>query len=298
MSNELVHKSQGTTLTQAEYENVDAHICNSQATGDVIYASSATQLTRLGIGATNQLLMVTGGVPVWGSTLTLLAAPNLASFAATNSHEFLRAMLGETKMFCWSSMYAGWTDTAVNGGSVNNVDPSRRVLRTGATAAASILTRFPVCGLNSAGAPTSFVDWGKKLSLFFSIAREYASDANAVSRAQLKTATAIGALGAKGIGLQIDNLALTGEAYGTSLGTVGLSTTMTIQREYWIEIRLESTGVTFLVNNVSKGTITTAGKFPTGMGAAEADMVFSHNDGTPGVDTELVFSPIIVLQGV
>ncbi len=65
MANELVHKTQGTTLTQAEYENVDAHVCNSQATGDVIYASSATQLTRLAVGSTSQVLNVIGGIPAW-----------------------------------------------------------------------------------------------------------------------------------------------------------------------------------------------------------------------------------------
>ena len=70
MANELKHKSQGTTLTQAEYENIDAHVCNSQAIGDLIYASSATQLSRLGIGSTNQLLTVIGGVPTWQSTLS------------------------------------------------------------------------------------------------------------------------------------------------------------------------------------------------------------------------------------
>ena len=46
MANELKHKSQGTSLTQAEYENVDAHIFDGQATGDSVEASSATQLSR------------------------------------------------------------------------------------------------------------------------------------------------------------------------------------------------------------------------------------------------------------
>lgn len=65
MANELVHGSQGTVLTQAEFEAVGLHVCNSQATGDLIYASSATQLSRLGIGATNTVLTVIGGVPAW-----------------------------------------------------------------------------------------------------------------------------------------------------------------------------------------------------------------------------------------
>ena len=65
MANELIHASQGTSLTQAEFEAVGLHVCNSQATGDLIYASSATQLSRLAIGTTDYLLSIAGGVPVW-----------------------------------------------------------------------------------------------------------------------------------------------------------------------------------------------------------------------------------------
>lgn len=46
MANELKHKSQGTSLTQAEYENIDAHLFDGQAIGDSVEASSATQLSR------------------------------------------------------------------------------------------------------------------------------------------------------------------------------------------------------------------------------------------------------------
>ncbi len=69
MANELVHASVGTSLTQAEFEGVGLHVLNSQATGDLIYASSATQLTRLGIGTSGAYLQVVGGVPIWGTRL-------------------------------------------------------------------------------------------------------------------------------------------------------------------------------------------------------------------------------------
>ena len=65
MANELAHKTCGAALSQAEFEDVTLHVCNSQATGDLIYASSATQLTRLGIGATSTFLQVVGGIPAW-----------------------------------------------------------------------------------------------------------------------------------------------------------------------------------------------------------------------------------------
>ena len=53
MADELKHKSPGTSLTQAEFEDVLLHLFNSHATGDIAYASSLTQLKRLGIGSTD-----------------------------------------------------------------------------------------------------------------------------------------------------------------------------------------------------------------------------------------------------
>ena len=70
MANEFAHKSVGSSMTQAEYEAVGGHVLDSQATGDIIYATSSSQLSRLGIGATGAVLTVTGGVPVWDTTWT------------------------------------------------------------------------------------------------------------------------------------------------------------------------------------------------------------------------------------
>jgi len=67
MANEMKHVSTGISLTQAQYESTLSHIFNNQATGDVMYASSATQLSRLGIGSTAQVLMVAAGIPSWSS---------------------------------------------------------------------------------------------------------------------------------------------------------------------------------------------------------------------------------------
>lgn len=65
MANEFQHKTVGSDLTQAEWEDVTGHQFESQATGDILYASSATQLSRLGIGSEGQALKVAGGVPAW-----------------------------------------------------------------------------------------------------------------------------------------------------------------------------------------------------------------------------------------
>ena len=71
MANEFAHKTVGTELTQAEFEGTTLHVCDGQATGDILYASSATQLSRLAIGATNTFLQVVGGVPAWVSAPTV-----------------------------------------------------------------------------------------------------------------------------------------------------------------------------------------------------------------------------------
>jgi len=65
MAGELKHKSQGAALTQAEYENVDAHLFDSQATGDLPYASSATQLSRLAKGTARYQLGMSATIPAW-----------------------------------------------------------------------------------------------------------------------------------------------------------------------------------------------------------------------------------------
>ena len=71
MVDELQHKAVGGVLTQTEFEALDRHQFNSQATGDLMYASSATQLSRRAIGAAGEPLVVTGGVPAWFDGLTM-----------------------------------------------------------------------------------------------------------------------------------------------------------------------------------------------------------------------------------
>ena len=70
MANELTHKDPGAELTQAEFITSDGtgHVFESQATGDILYASSATVLSRLAKSATStQYLANTGtsNVPAW-----------------------------------------------------------------------------------------------------------------------------------------------------------------------------------------------------------------------------------------
>lgn len=51
---------------KVKWANSPANIATT--TGDILYASSANTLTRLGIGATNSVLTVAGGVPTWAAS--------------------------------------------------------------------------------------------------------------------------------------------------------------------------------------------------------------------------------------
>ena len=78
MANELRHSDVGTALSKSEWEATGGHIFNSQAAGDIMYASTTSQLTRLGIGTANQVLATNSGAtaPEW---VTSVASATLAA---------------------------------------------------------------------------------------------------------------------------------------------------------------------------------------------------------------------------
>ena len=115
MANELTHKDPGAELTQAEFIASDGtgHVFESQATGDILYASSATVLSRLAKDANSTRVLTntgTGNIPAWaqvtltsgvtgtlpvangGTGITSLAS-GVATFLGTSSSAKLRAAL-------------------------------------------------------------------------------------------------------------------------------------------------------------------------------------------------------------
>ena len=70
MANEFKHKDPGATLTQDEYITTDGtgHIFDSQAQGDILYATSATVISRLGKSGTSTHALTNTGTndnPKW-----------------------------------------------------------------------------------------------------------------------------------------------------------------------------------------------------------------------------------------
>jgi hypothetical protein len=58
-----------TSLTLSLGDHTHAYIANSTVTaaGDILYATGSSAVTRLGIGSTNQVLSVVGGLPTWAA---------------------------------------------------------------------------------------------------------------------------------------------------------------------------------------------------------------------------------------
>ena len=93
MANELRHSDVGTALSKSEWEAVGGHIFNSQAAGDIMYASTTSQLSRLGIGSANQVLATNSGAtaPEWvtsvasatlAATITVIDSTDTSSYIA------------------------------------------------------------------------------------------------------------------------------------------------------------------------------------------------------------------------
>lgn len=183
-----------------------------------------------------------------------------------------------------------WTETKVaGGGSSVTQAPTYLQVNTSVTANSSDLLYAYTIGIGT-GKSNTRIDWAKKVYLFFTVFRG-ASDAQAVARIQLKGAITIGALGSKGIGLQIDNLTLTGESYGTALGTqaLGLALTQNLEYgvmiicdpatpkvEYYVDIG-DGNGMVLLATESGDAT-----KVPAAVSASDSAMVVSINNGAGG----------------
>lgn len=66
MADELKHKDVGGSLSKAEWEATDAHVCNNEAQGDILYRDG-TSWKRLAAGDDGQYLKTQGAAanPAW-----------------------------------------------------------------------------------------------------------------------------------------------------------------------------------------------------------------------------------------
>ena len=85
MANEFRHGTVGAALSQAEWESITGHAFDAQVTGDIPYASSATQISRLAIGATGTVLQVAAGLPSWVTPALTRAGGNSTEATTTST---------------------------------------------------------------------------------------------------------------------------------------------------------------------------------------------------------------------
>lgn len=81
MANELqATHATGTGTLEAQYLAAAHHnlLFDSQAIGDIPYATSTTTISRLAIGSNDQIMTVSTGVPKWSSTATLASITDTA----------------------------------------------------------------------------------------------------------------------------------------------------------------------------------------------------------------------------
>ena len=113
MANEFKHLTVGTTMSQAEYEAVGGHVFACQATGDIVYASSGSQLSRLAKGAANTVLVMGGScIPAW----TAAPAPTTIELGHATDTTLARSSGGDVSIEGNVIYRAGGTDVPVADG--------------------------------------------------------------------------------------------------------------------------------------------------------------------------------------
>ncbi len=196
--------------------------------------------------------------------------------AKASSLEFADSSIQKMATTCVVPTNAGWGNNHAGGGGGYSSPGFQRV-DTSVTAGSVGLFYTDTCGLaGSAGNPAS-IDWSKKLIIEILYARQE-SLADALARFQLKTVSTEGALAAAGIGIRADDFTLYGESYGGALGVVDLTTLLTNLRVVKIQIKHYVTYIEWWVNDVLKGTQSTANNIPSGV----TDSVLVHSITTPG----------------
>jgi len=182
MANEFKHDSVGTSLSQAEWEAIGTHVLDSQATGDIIYASSASQLRRLGIGSNTNVLTLAAGVPSWaapaaaaagsltGSTLasgvtasSLTSVGTLTALTVSGEASMATLDIGGTNVTSTAAelnILDGVTSTAaelnlVDGSSAGSVVNSKAVIYGGSGELAGTLSTAAQGSVTSVGTLTS-----------------------------------------------------------------------------------------------------------------------------------------------
>jgi len=131
VANELKHGSVGTELTQAEWEGIGTHVVANQAVGDIVYADTTSQLLRLGIGSTNDVLRVTSGKPEWAAPAAAAAGSLTGSTLASGVTASSLIAVGTIATGVWQGTDVG---VAYGGTGVSTLASNKVLTGNGASA--------------------------------------------------------------------------------------------------------------------------------------------------------------------
>jgi len=201
-------------------------------------------------------------------------------------------LLGKWKVIIIPTNAGHSTSHAGSGGATSSL--FYIIVSTGTTANSRGLVYAYVYALNSGDRARLAIDYSKGLEWEFSVTRDN-SDAQSVARVQLKQVSTEGALADVGLGLEINNYAVLGEAYGTARQTVSLGT-LTEDRSWHVKIVLvPGVRVDFWVNGVLTGTLTGTA-VPTGVLVSSFVVYSIVNGAAGGVNAYMSMGNIKIIQ--
>ncbi len=221
---------------------------------------------------------------------------NLSSGAYAATKEYIdslpiQAMLEARKVFVIPTN-TGWTSVVVNTGATYQYPIYMLVNCPIANCSGKLYA--DIQGFEGSGTTKYCVNWDKVLYQSLTIVKSV-SNADNISRFHIKAADTLADLVAQGIGIKIINLALWGDSFGASGALVDLATTLTANKEYFIEIlHTPATSIKWYVNSVLVGTQSTAAKIPSGVSAAA--LVLSSANVATATETGFYISQIIMAQ--
>lgn len=96
----IEHVLDADTITE-----VNTFVNTPTTIGDMLYANTATTVTRLPIGANGQVLTVTGGVPTWA----VVTVPGLASLS-----DVTISAVSNGQVLAWNSSLSKWQNTTIS----------------------------------------------------------------------------------------------------------------------------------------------------------------------------------------
>ena len=205
--------------------------------------------------------------------------------------QFIMELLRRQARYMHVSINDLWTDGSTGGTSL--LYPQYAELACAAAGGQDGLAHCTAAFLNSYVDATVWdrVDFDNMFIWAFDVSRGTGSHADIRARVQLKQAVAEGVLANDGMGIEIQNLSIFGEAFAGAQGTVDLGVLMTTLYTYRIAIVLiPNVSVDFYVNEVYRGQITA--QVPTGPAAGTCYWVLSIDNGAVATACQLRVSPI------